>query len=160
MQSRAYTWLHFRGVPRLSTHSDQISEAHLLANRLHVRLRCMWACRHLGAEICRSFHFHCFYYRVLFSRHLPNMRVTTGTNCRALRTCIKGSYVVGHERASSLLFHCIYLQYFNGARGSVVGWGTMLQTGRSRVRFPVRSLDFLINIIPPAALWPWGRLSL
>jgi hypothetical protein len=28
-----------------------------------------------------------------------------------------------------------------GARGSVVGWGTMLQAGRSRVRFPMR-LDF------------------
>jgi hypothetical protein len=27
-------------------------------------------------------------------------------------------------------------------RGSVVGWGTMLQAGRSRVRFLVRSLDF------------------
>jgi hypothetical protein len=27
------------------------------------------------------------------------------------------------------------------ARGSVVGWGTMLQAGRSRVRFPMRSLD-------------------
>jgi hypothetical protein len=29
-----------------------------------------------------------------------------------------------------------------GARGSVVGWGTMLQAGRSRFRFLMRSLDF------------------
>jgi hypothetical protein len=29
-----------------------------------------------------------------------------------------------------------------GAPGSVVGWGTMLQVARSRVRFPMRSLDF------------------
>jgi hypothetical protein len=29
-----------------------------------------------------------------------------------------------------------------GERGSVVGWGAMLQAGRSRVRFPMRSLDF------------------
>jgi hypothetical protein len=29
-----------------------------------------------------------------------------------------------------------------GARGSVVGWGTMLKVGRSRVRFPMKSLDF------------------
>jgi hypothetical protein len=28
-----------------------------------------------------------------------------------------------------------------GERGSVVGWGTTLQAGRSRVRFPMRSLD-------------------
>jgi hypothetical protein len=28
--------------------------------------------------------------------------------------------------------------YVTGARGSVFGWGTMLQAGRSRVRFPIR----------------------
>jgi hypothetical protein len=28
------------------------------------------------------------------------------------------------------------------ARGSVVGWGTMLQGERSRVRFPTRSLNY------------------
>jgi hypothetical protein len=40
------------------------------------------------------------------------------------------------------------------------GWGTALQTGRSRDRFPMVSLDFFIDIILPVALWPWGRLSL
>jgi hypothetical protein len=29
-----------------------------------------------------------------------------------------------------------------GTRGSAVGWGTMLEAGRSRVRVPMRSLDF------------------
>jgi hypothetical protein len=39
-----------------------------------------------------------------------------------------------------------------GARGSVVVWGTMLQAGRSRVRFPMRSLDYSIYLILPMAL--------
>jgi len=37
---------------------------------------------------------------------------------------------------------------------------TKLQTGRSRVRFPLVSLEFYSDIILPVALWPWGRLSL
>jgi hypothetical protein len=46
-----------------------------------------------------------------------------------------------------------------GARGSVVGWYTMLHAGRSRVLFPML-LDFSFEVILPAALWRWGRLSL
>jgi hypothetical protein len=32
----------------------------------------------------------------------------------------------------------------------------VLQAGRSRIRFPMKSLDFAIDLIVPAAIWPWG----
>jgi hypothetical protein len=53
----------------------------------------------------------------------------------------------------------VYL-YDMGARGGAVGLGTALKAGRSRVRFPMVSLEFFIDIILPAALCPWGRLIL
>jgi len=53
-----------------------------------------------------------------------------------------------------------HILWGGAARGGAVGWGTALQTGRSRVRFLMVSLEFFIDIILPAALWPWGRLSL
>jgi hypothetical protein len=40
------------------------------------------------------------------------------------------------------------------------GQGTVLQIGRSLVRFQMVSFEFFIDIILPIALWPWGRLSL
>jgi hypothetical protein len=46
------------------------------------------------------------------------------------------------------------------ARSSVVGWGSMIETGMSRVQFPMRPSDFSFDLNLPAALWPWGRLSL
>jgi len=33
------------------------------------------------------------------------------------------------------------------ARGGALGWGTVLQAGRSQVQFPIMSLDFFILII-------------
>jgi hypothetical protein len=47
---------------------------------------------------------------------------------------------VMHElnRILFLIYKLMLPTYNNGARGSVVGWGTMLQAGRSRVRIPMR----------------------
>jgi len=69
------------------------------------------------------------------------------------------AFVFGHlltGKFANLSEYCTNL----GARGGAVGWGTALQTGWSRVRFPMVSLDFFIDIILPAALWFWGRPSL
>jgi len=48
----------------------------------------------------------------------------------------------------------------NGERCEAVGWGTVLQHRSSRIRFQMASLEFFIDIILPAALWPWGWHSL
>jgi hypothetical protein len=60
----------------------------------------------------------------------------------------------------SVLFSCIIFSVLHthththicimGPRGSVIGWGTMLQAGRSRVPFPMRSLDFF-NLPNPSS---------
>jgi hypothetical protein len=49
---------------------------------------------------------------------------------------------------------CISIAAIIRARGSVAGSGTMLQAIRSRVRFPVRLLNFSLYLTHPAALWP------
>jgi hypothetical protein len=51
-----------------------------------------------------------------------------------------------------------YYTTTTGACGSMVE--ALLQAGRSRVRFPMRLLYFSVDLILPAALWPWGQLSL
>jgi hypothetical protein len=69
-----------------------------------------------------------------------------------------------HCRCWHDVFSCqrdsLVMNIKTGARGSVVGWGTMLQVGRSRIRFLMISSDFSIVLIFPVALWPWGRLCL
>jgi hypothetical protein len=60
------------------------------------------------------------------------------------------------------LLICTYLlllYFMLGARGSIVGWGTMLQAGRSQDRVPIRWI-FSFNLILAAAIWSCGRLSL
>lgn len=45
-----------------------------------------------------------------------------------------------------------------GARGSAFACNTALQRGNWRIRFPLVSLEFFIDIILLATLWPWGWL--
>jgi hypothetical protein len=71
-------------------------------------------------------------------------QVTT-TSRAEIKICIKDKFA---------------LPFDTGARGGAVGWGTALQAGGLRVRFPMVSLKLFIDIILPAALWPCDLLSL
>jgi hypothetical protein len=71
----------------------------------------------------------------------------------------------GHEQVVILLFWCSIKHLHETLRmlwGTWwrSGWGTALQTGRLRDRFPMVSMEIFIDIILLVALWPWGRLSL
>jgi hypothetical protein len=74
---------------------------------------------------------------------IPSIRLTVTVRGMCLfRCCI--CLVSWHRKK---IFHLplkfkLCAAFFWGACGSAVGWGTTLQAGRSRVPFPIRSLDF------------------
>jgi len=63
-------------------------------------------------------------------------------------------------RYRTVLLDPLTLFLGSGTRGGAGGLGTALQAGRARVRFSFVSLEFFVDVILPAALWPWCRLSL
>jgi hypothetical protein len=66
----------------------------------------------------------------------------TGEVCRAIKAKVTGKSVTRLIGMSMVL---------DGAPGSVVGWSTMLQVGRLRVRFRMSSLDFIFNWPNPSS---------
>jgi hypothetical protein len=112
----------------------------------------------LGREHCKRFRLidTCNYELAQWVFHLL---------ARMLRPLAKCCDPEAHNRDkyySRTLLHFIWVRMCRNlrVRGSVVGWGTMLQAGRSRVRFPMRSLDISIDLIVPGALYPRGLLNL
>jgi hypothetical protein len=78
--------------------------------------------------------------------------------CVLLKYLVK-TIAVRLNKLKNMLLEIFCTALWSGARSSIVGWGTMLQAGRSQV-LALDEVDFLINLIFPAALWPWGQLSL
>jgi hypothetical protein len=63
----------------------------------------------------------------------------------------------GHFVCRRVYSNCdVLLEMFWTSFVSVLGWGAILRAGRSRVRFPIRSLDFSVDVILLAALCPWS----
>jgi hypothetical protein len=63
------------------------------------------------------------------------------------------------NRTYNPVFNSFISYQDNGTRRNVVGSGTTLLVGRSWVRFPMRSLEILIDLTFPTPLWPWGSTS-
>ena len=59
-------------------------------------------------------------------------------------------------RASRINVNIVWVPNIKEAHGGAVGLGAALKAGRSRVRFPMVSLEFFIDIILPVALWAFG----
>ena len=103
-------------------------------------------CCHLAKLLLYRFSFSYYHYQK-DERTNPGNLLTRG--------CC--SYPSPYKSASAN-FLTLSPALFNGMLGTMPR-GTALQVGRSRVRLPMVSLEFFIDIILPAALWPWGRLS-
>ena len=70
-------------------------------------------------------------------------------------------FFLDFNAASFLNLHTnICITILKWARIGTVGRGTELQAGRTQVRFPLILMEFFIDLILSAALWPRGPLSL
>ena len=89
--------------------------------------------------------------------------LTGQTRTNVLGNLVSKSYYIILKTEAVYVYPKIWYIYqttLGHAAGGAVSWGNALQAGRSRVRFPMLSLEFFIDIKLPAALWPWVRLSL
>jgi hypothetical protein len=76
---------------------------------------------------------------------------------RFINSAFKYAKAAGFQALNVLLLSLVLPSH--GMCSGAVVWGTTLQTGSSRCRFPTWTLGFFIDVILPAELWPWGRLS-
>jgi len=84
--------------------------------------------------------------------------ITTFTSVYSINIWISTQPRISKNKFSFMLGHFLHKNFppffsFPNIL-TAVGWGTALQAERFRVRFPMGSLEFLIDSLLPAALWP------
>ena len=93
--------------------------------------------------------------------HYGNLYSTVFTS---VKLCIGPPHIHSDIRFYIYIYVCvcvyIYLCRYVYMYIYIYEGHTALRNGRSRVRFPMVSLEFFIEAILPAALWPRGRISL
>jgi hypothetical protein len=88
-------------------------------------------------------HKHELYYTRLsktkFIRPFFFVNPNTRSNKKYTSSSLGDVLIIIHTYAKEPLppINKFFFHALRGARGSVVGWGTMLQTGRSQIRFPM-----------------------
>jgi len=107
---------------------------------------CVCVCVCDARNVCASACFACFHKKL--------------HNFRRFCSFLTSSDAFDNIRYRTLLLDPLTLFLGSGARDGAFGSGTALQAGKARVRFPFVSLEFFVDVILPAAIWSWGRLTL
>jgi hypothetical protein len=131
----------------------------------------LWASKRLVQGLLYLYLYFCMLLTTLFSYIsffflLHALICSVSFSCLlyfAIHFCLQVICFLVSSLLHSSFFHTlfpsfIFLYRYNGcghAAGDAAGWRIAVQVGRSRVQSP-----WCHNIILPAALWPWGRLSL
>jgi hypothetical protein len=101
---------------------------------------------------------------IIFSHireRLPNGLFPSGFLTNILLEFLRISFICDYYGMCVHFYIYVSKYKYMRARGSVVGWGTMLQTRMSRVRFPVRKLDFFFNLPNLSSrIWALGSTQL
>jgi len=80
--------------------------------------------------------------------------------CYSRHLCIPNTQCCQPRSWTCHVVNCVTITRITIEQSQYSSIGHCRKIGRSRVPFPIVSLEFFSDIILPVALWHWGRLSL